>query len=165
MRHHTLLVVACLTVLSLAACAPTSPASERPPYTAVPLKGDPVITFTTTTDLLLIDITSPTGIGSAAIEKANGPWPSSITIRLRVTGLESLKFRYADTVIEVSVSSQTNAVREMYEQPGTTGVAGPGDPYWMAVIPGEDYFDLNVPTDFLQSGENKFTIEWIDFYR
>lgn len=165
MRHHTLLVVVCLTVLSLAACAPNSPASERPPYTAVPLKGDPVITFNTTDDQLLIDITSPTGIGSAAIEKASGPWPSPITIRLRVTGLESFKFRYADTVIEVSVSSQTNAVREEYTQPGATGVTGPGDPYWLAVISDEDYFDLKAPADFLKNGESKFTIEWIDFYR
>jgi hypothetical protein len=166
MRHHTSLVLSCLAVLCLAACAPSSASNERATYKAVPLKGDPVITFSTTTDMLLIDITSPTGIGSATIEKTAGQWPPEVVMRLRVRGLESFKFRYADTTIEVSVSSHgDNAVHEVYEQPGKMGVVISGTPYWIAVTPGEGYFDLEAPADFLKSGENKFTIEWIDFYR
>jgi hypothetical protein len=163
MRHQVLLAAACLAVLSLAACAPDSSAIERPAYTAVPLKGDPVITFRPADDNLLIDVTSPTGIGSAAIEKTVGQWPSQVTVRLHVTGLESFKFRYADTTIDVSVSSHgDNAVRE---EATTSGALQAGDPEWLAVTPGEGYFDLEAPADFLKSGENKFTIEWIDFYR
>ncbi|NTU63893.1 MAG: hypothetical protein HGB05_10960, partial [Chloroflexi bacterium] len=126
----------------------------------------PRITFNTTSDLLLIDITSPTGIGSATIEKTAGQWPPRVVMRLRVKGLESFKFRYGDTIIDVSVSSHgDNAVRETYEQPGKMGAAVSGSPYWMAVTPGEGYFDLEAPADFLKSGESQFTIEWIDFYR
>jgi hypothetical protein len=132
----------------------------------VPLKGDPRITFSAADDMLLIDITSPTGIGSAAIEKTAGQWPPKVVMRLRVKGLESFKFRYADTIIDVSVASHgANAVHEVYEQPGKMGAVRAGDPYWIAVTPGEGYFDLEAPIDFLKSGENKFTIEWIDFYR
>ena len=164
--RRSVLILSSFVLLSLVACAPASTAIDRATYKAVPLKGDPVITFSTTNDMLLIDITSPTGIGGATIEKNSRQWPPQIVMRLRVKGLENFKFRYADTTIEVSVSSHgDNAVREVYEQPGKKGTVSPGDPYWIAVTPGEGYFDLEAPADFLKSGENKFTIEWIDFYR
>jgi len=74
--------------------------------------------------------------------------------------------RYTHTRIGVGVSSHgDNAVHEEYEQPGKMGADSPGDPYWIAVTPGAGYFDLEAPADFLKSGESKFTIEWIDFYR
>jgi hypothetical protein len=166
MRRHTLLVWSCLIVFGLAACVPSTAAHERATYTAAPLKGDPRITFSATADELLIDITSPTGIGSTTIEKTAGQWPAQIVMRLRVKALESFKFHYADTVVDVSVSSHGDyAVREVFEASGKMGTASAGDPYWIAVTPGQGYFDLEAPADFLKSGENRFTIEWIDFYR
>ncbi len=84
-------------------------------YRAVPLKGDPRITFSATNDTLLIDITSPTGIGSAAIEKTAGQWPGQIVMRLHVKGLENFKFKYGDTSIDLAVSSQSDqAVQRCY---------------------------------------------------
>lgn len=166
MRRHTLIVLSWFAILSLAACAPSSASNVRATYKAVPLKGDPRITFSTTGDTLLIDITSPTGIGSTEIEKTSGQWPGQIVMRLHVKGLESFKFQYGSTGIDLSVSSHgDNAVHEGYEQSGKMGTVSASDPYWIAVTPGEGYFDLEAPTDFLKSGENKFTIEWIDFYR
>jgi hypothetical protein len=169
MRHYTVLALSCLAVLGLAACAPSSASNERATYKAVPLKGDPAITFNTadaTGDTLLIDITSPTGIGSAAIEKTAGQWPLKVVMRLHVKGLESFKFRYADILVDVAVSSHGDqTVNETYQQAGQTRTTSSGDPYWIAVTPGEGYFDLEAPSDFLKSGEDKFTIEWIDFYR
>jgi len=166
MCRYAVLALSCLAVLGLAACAPSSAAEEHATYQAVPVKGDPRITFSTAADAVLIDITSPTGIGSAAIERTSGQWPAKIVMRLHVKGLESFQFLYGDTRIDVGVSSHgDNAVHEEYEQPGKMGTASPGDPYWIAVTPGAGYFDLEAPADFLKSGESKFTIEWIDFYR
>lgn len=161
--RHSVFILSSLILLSLVACAPATTSIDRATYKAVPLKGDPVITFSTTNDMLLIDITSPTGIGGATIEKTSGQWPPKIVLRLRVKGLESFKFRYADATIDVSVSSQgNNAVRE---ESSVTGPLQAGDPEWIEVTRGEGYFDLQAPPAFLQSGESKFTIEWIDFYR
>jgi hypothetical protein len=166
MHRWQLMMLSCLVVLGLAACAPSSTSIDRASYKAVPLKGDPVITFSTTNDMLLIDITSPTGIGGAAIEKTSGQWPGKIIMHLQVTGLERFKFRYADILIEVAVSSHGDqTVNETYQRAGQTSTVRAGDPYWIAVTPGPDYFDLEAPADFLKSGENRFTIEWIDFYR
>ena len=130
------------------------------------MKGDPRVTFSATSEMVLIDITSPTGIGSAAIEKTAGQWPGQIVMRLHTQGLEKFTFQYGNTRIDLSVSSHSDhAVHEVYTQPGQTGTVSAGDPYWIAVTPGQNYFDLQAPADFLKSGENKFTIEWIDFYR
>jgi hypothetical protein len=166
MRHCALLVLSCFTLLGLAACVPSSAAIQPATYQAVPLKGDPRITFNPSGDALLIDITSPTGIGSATIEKTAGQWPGKISLRLQVQGLESFNFQYAGNNLAVAVSSHgDNTVREEYEQAGQTNTTSAGDPYWIAVTPGEGYFDLEAPADFLKSGEDRFTITWIDFYR
>jgi hypothetical protein len=166
MRRSALLAISALVVLGAAACAPSSASSVRAVYRAVPLNGEPRITFSTTSDRLLIDITSPTGIGGAAIEKTAGQWPGTIVMRLHVKGLEKFEFKYGATSIELAVSSQNNqAVHEVLTQPGKMGTVSPGDPYWIAVTPGPGYFDLQAPADFFKSGENKFTIDWIDFYR
>jgi hypothetical protein len=166
MRRFAVLALSCFTLLSPTACAPSSASSKPATYEGVPLKGDPGITFSTAGDMLLIEVTSPTGIGSAAVEKTSGQWPGKIVMRLHVKGLESFTFRYADVRIDASVSSHgDNAVSEAYQQSGTSGAAAPGDPYWIAIAPGEGYFDLEAPADFVKSGEDKFAIEWIDFYR
>jgi hypothetical protein len=149
-------------LLSLAACAVPTRQIARPTFHYTPLKGDPKIVFMTSSELLLIDITSPTGIGSAAIEKAFGQWPPKIVMRLHVSGLESFKFKYGAKTVEVSVSAQT---REVLVQEGQISTVGPGDAYWMNVTRNPGYFDIEAPADFMKSGENKFTSEWIDFYR
>ena len=166
MRRSTVILLSWLVVLGTAACAPSSVSNVRAAYRAVPLKGDPRITFSTTNDTLLIDITSPTGIGSTAIEKTAGQWPGTVVMRLHVKGLEKFEFKYGNSSIDLAVSSQSDqAVHEVLTQPGKMGAVSPGDPYWIAFTPGKGYFDLQAPADFFKSGENKFTIEWIDFYR
>ena len=164
--HRTHWLVLGLAVLAVTACSASSAPSARPAYQATPLKGEPHVTFSTTSEMVLIDITSPTGIGSAAIEKTAGQWPGQIVMRLHTQGLEKFTFQYGNTSIDLSVSSQSDhAVHEVYTQPGETGAVRASDPFWIAVTPGQNYFDLQAPADFLKSGENKFTIEWIDFYR
>ena len=166
MRRYTLPVLLYLVAASLAACAPSSASVQPATYQAVPLKGDPRVTFNTSNNTLLIDITSLTGIGSAAIEKTSGQWPGKIVMRLHVKGLERFAFQYTGNSIGVGVSSHgDNTVHEVCEQAGKLSTLNAGDPYWIAVTPGEGYFDLEAPPDFLKSEENKFTIEWIDFYR
>jgi len=151
-----------VALLSLAACAAPTRQIDRPTFHYTPLKGDPKIVFTTSTESLLIDIASPTGIGSALIEKASGQWPPKVVLRLHVRGLESFKFKYGAKTVEVSVSAQT---REVLVQEGQITTLGPSDAYWMNVTRNPGYFDIEAPADFMKTGENKFTIEWIDFYR
>lgn len=165
MPRFTLILVFVCT-LALAACAPAGRQVDSPSFHATDLKGDPRIIFTASADLLLIDITSPTGIGSARIEKTAGQWPPKIVMRLRLKGLESFKFTYGDQTIALEVSSQNDkVVRESLLKNGQQTTLTAGDPYWMNVTPGNDYFDVEAPLDFFKSGATQFTMEWIDFYR
>jgi hypothetical protein len=162
-RHCWFVVLSGIALLSLAACAAPARSTERPAFRYTPLKGDPRIVFTTSNEMVLIDITSPSGIGSAAIEMISGQWPPKVVMRLHVTGLESFKFKYGAKTVEVSVAGPQT--REVLVQAGQIGTVSPGDPYWLNVTYNSGYFDIEAPADFLKSGENKFTIEWIDFYR
>ena len=169
-------------LFTLTACSRAALPPEPPTLTVTPLKGDPVIVFSVSDDLLLVDITSPTGIGSAAIAKTSGQWPAKIVLRFRLSGLEDMKFRYGDTLLEVHIASHgANRVSEAVTKNGETRPLSPGQlldaQYWMAVqIVGADgapgvapvkdgTIDVTVPPDFFRSKETKFTLEWIDFYR
>jgi hypothetical protein len=166
MRRSFLFAAACLTILSATACAPSSAPAVHATYQATTLKGDPSVTFNTTGDTLLIDVVGPSGIGGSAIEKTSGQWPSKIVVRLHLKGLEKFHLQYGANNVDVTISSQgDHAVHEVYSQPGEISAVSAGDPYWIAVTPGQGYFDLQMPSDFLKSGENRFTIDWIDFYR
>ena len=154
-----------IAFLSLATCAPSARQIDRSTFRYTPLKGDPQIVFTTSSELLLIDIISPTGIGGATIEKTAGQWPPKIVMRLRLKGLEDFKFTYGTTTVEINVSSTTQTVHETLIQAGQTSALSTGDAHWMNVTSNTGYFAIEAPADFLTSGENKFTIEWIDFYR
>jgi hypothetical protein len=162
-RRYLCVLLFGASLLSLAACAAPARPIARPTFRYTLLKGDPRIVFTTSNEMLLIDITSPTGIGSAAIEKASGEWPSKVVMRLHVRGLESFKFQYGARTVEVSVSA--TQTREVLIEEGQIGTLSPGDPSWLNVTRKSGYFEIEAPADFLKSGENKFTIEWIDFYR
>jgi len=165
-RRYLFVLLSGVTLLSLTACAASTRQIDQLTFRYTPLKGDPQIVFTTSNDLLLIDITSPTGIGSATIEKAAGHWPPKIVMRLHLKGLESFKFTYGAKTVNVSVSSQNSQLlREELVQAGQTFSLSAGDAYWMAVTTNSGYFDIEAPADFFKSGEDKFTIEWIDFYR
>ncbi len=161
-RRYLLALLSGAVLLSLAACAAPARPIDRPTFRYTPLKGDPRIVFTTSNEMVLIDITSPTGIGSVMIAKASGQWPPKIVMRLHVKGLESFKFKHGAQTVEVSVSTQT---REMLVQEGQISALSPGDAHWMNVTSNSGYFDLEAPAAFMQSEESKFTIEWINFYR
>ncbi len=180
MRNKIITLLSLL--LTLVACSRTTLPPEHPSLTATSLKGDPQIAFNVTEELLLVDITSPTGIGSAEIAKPSGQWPAKIVLRFHLSSLEDLKFHYGDTALEVHVSSHgANLVSEAVTKNGTTRPLAPGQlldaQYWMGVqIVGADgapatvpvkngHIDVTVPPDFFRSKETKFTVEWIDFYR
>ena len=159
-------VMALLLWFSLAAC--TGPRQGAgPTFRATGLKGDPTILLTASNVTLLVDVTSPTGIGSARIEKTSGNWPPQIVMRLRLKGLESLKFTYADRTVnlEVPSSGMGGVIESAQVGSGTFAPLTPDSPYWMKVTPGEGYFDVTAPPDFFTSGADQFVVEWIDFYR
>lgn len=178
LRHRILpwmpaaLFVVCASVL--AACQVT----EASPYLAAvsTQKEDDSLTVTAQGDRLFVDITSPSGIGAGRATIVSAAQPAAVELRLRLQGLEELRFAYGEQAITVTVSSVGDgAVRESVKLAAGVSVAlTPDSPYWMAVTveqsePGSTtptpLFVVQAPRDFLEQGGRTFELSWIDFYR
>lgn len=159
------------TVCLLVACG-----TGTPRFSITPDKADDTITYEWAGNAATFDITSPGGIGGARIVRTGGSTPNKIVLQLRLRGLESLKFRYANNEVTVSVpSSGAHTVNESARLNGGTAMeVAPASEYWMPVeivsvsetIPLVDgYFRVELPPAYYASGANEFSLEWIDFFR
>jgi hypothetical protein len=124
----------------------------------------------------LIDIHSPTGIGSAAFELQSGNMPENIVLRLHLQGLEDFRLLSGNDQIAASLSSSDplsgdqRIISSESESPLLRG-----HPLWMEIeivsegekdIPlKQGHFEVTIPQEFIQNAGNSFEIQWIDFYR
>ncbi len=160
-------------VLGLTACA-SAPSTVTPGYRAVNLQpGDSIKVDDATQDVTL-EVTSERGIGKVDIVRTGSP-PKTLTINFHLKGLEELRWSWGDTTLIAHVSSNDGGVREEVIQNG--GQPVPVDstsPYWAPVaiegsnpkIPLQDgFFAVTAPPAFLQAAPQRFSLQWIDFYR
>jgi hypothetical protein len=174
-RHSSLVLAALL----LGACAlPTAqPAAE----VTVTQAENAQINAEWRGDVLIVDVRSKTGIGSAQVSLPPDAAQRDLILRMHLRGLENLTFSYAAGTVQVAVASSGEPlVRESFA-PAAEVTAQPiarGSAQWMNVgilsnnpaatpsIPLEDgHFDVSAPPDFLSGGHTDFTLSWVDFYR
>jgi hypothetical protein len=160
-------------LVAMAGCT-SVPAAATPRYRAVAVQPGDDVTFHGDTGGVTIDITSERGLGSVEIERL-GPPPKTLTINFHLKGLEELRFSWGDTRLFVYVGSGDGSVRE--ELGLAAQQATPIDStslYWATVrieaenpkIPLENgFFAVSAPPAFLQDAPQRFTLQWIDFYR
>jgi hypothetical protein len=127
--------------------------------------------------VVLVDVQSPAGIGSAIFELESGVMPGEIIIRLHLQGLEQFRLTSAQDSLSASVSSREEPdITEVIVSAGSETPILPGHPLWMeieiisesteqSILLAERYFEITLPTDFLQKAGTSFEIQWIDFYR
>lgn len=150
--------------------------------------GDPVFAITTKNKddqvdiqyengTALINVTSPTGIGSATLELESGTMPEEIIVRLHLRGLEEFRLTSAQTGIAASVSnSDPSEVHQRIIAASSDTPLLPSQPLWMKIeivseqsvktLPMEEgYFEITVPKEFIRKAGKSFEIEWIDFHR
>jgi len=127
---------------------------------------------------MAIDITSPSGIGSATFELESGSMPETIVLQLHLGGLEEIRVSSAQTTIAASVASTGSfeVKNQRLIQSGTESVLTPAHPWWMKIRVVSDettptvplqqgYFELEIPKGFITETGNSFEIQWVDFYR
>lgn len=128
-------------------------------------------------DQATFSIRSPLGISRAVIERAGDKWPATVTLRLHLRGLESLKVTNGKVTLEAAVSSQDGKVR--LSQDGKDDLSrDPKSPYCMTIrIVGNDgkpatvlpikdgYFEMALPKAFFEGNPKSIAVNWIDFYR
>lgn len=127
---------------------------------------------------LIIEVTSPSGIGSAELT-ISGPMPKRAVLRLWLKGLEGLEVSYGETVVTASLLGTTgsNLMEAIRLASGEEELVTPSSPYWMAVqvvptgpspttIPlAQGYIEISLPEHFFRSKERTVAIRWVDFYR
>jgi hypothetical protein len=134
-------------------------------WVIIPEQNKPQITIETNRTSPVLVVVSREGIGSATIE-APATAPATITVRLRLRGLEFLQVSYSNVVLQVSVSSHgDNAVREYRRVEQREEPIPPGSRQWMKVRRRAEVIEVDLPAEFCESKTRRCQISWIDFYR
>jgi hypothetical protein len=145
-------------------------------------QADAQITVDATPERAVIEVFSPSGIGSAGFTIPTGPVPQEVIFHLHLKGLEQFTFTYQQYTVIASVSSGPGAeVRESVRldatDPASEQPISAGSPYWMEVqiVPAEGaaasiplesgYIAVKAPRGWAAAAPRKFDITWIDFYR
>jgi hypothetical protein len=125
----------------------------------------------------IIEVESPSGIGSATFELESGNMPEQVILRLHLRGLEELRLTSVQTSIAASVSnSDPSEIHQRIAAASIDTPILPGEPLWMEIeivseravemLPLEEgYFEVRVPGEFLRKAGISFEVKWIDFHR
>jgi hypothetical protein len=166
-------LIACAAAL-LASCAVVADRSEAPAFAVTAAEPQDAVTIVSDGEAGLIEVESPSGIGSARVELVSGGWPARMIARLHLKGLEEFRLLYADTVVAASAASGSASGGQRILSSGTEQPIGPGHPLWLEIrivaekreIPLEGgYFEVAFPGRFAREAGSSFEIQWVDFFR
>jgi hypothetical protein len=149
----------------------------------VPEQPTPELNFTTASDgegntlavstegqTVIVDVYSQNGIGRASVERVSEQVPEKIVLRLHLAGLEEFRLSYDSTILVASVSStgSSDILQSILTPGGNERSLTQDSPLWMdlRVVTGQaaTYFEITLPAE-LQRDLQRFSIDWIDFYR
>ncbi len=177
MRSRCLIQVTALSLAALCVSVGCAGSAGAQPSYSISVDGaGNQVTFTSSANAALFEVTSESGLGAAQVSQVSGQPPTKLVIRLHLRGLEEFDFDYGATKVIVSVSSHgDNAVSESVSRGGSAPTPiGPASPYWMPVevmpspASGDQAgrsFSVAAPNDYLQGTYRAFSMKWIDFYR
>lgn len=148
-------------------------ADGEPVFAVSAAQGDDEITLQTEDNTTVIDIHSPTGIGSAVFRLEAGRLPAQIVVQLHLRGLEEVRLVAEEVTVVASVSGEQ--VQSQRKISGNSEQAlGSFDALWLniqivaesATLPLDaGYFEIHVPEELLERSGGRFEIHWIDFFR
>jgi hypothetical protein len=151
------------------------PAAPPPAMEVKTRKPEDRVEMKTEGDAATWDVFSPSGIGGATITAAGGKWPATVTVRLRLRGLESLAISNGKVKLAGSVLSHSGNARRVSltedgkEQPGPAETEirvldAAGKP--IQGLPDQGgCFEITLPKALLEGQPKSLELNWIDFYR
>jgi hypothetical protein len=150
---------------------------DDPPFRITTKRDGDKVEVTVENGKAVISVHSPFGISQATIERRGDNWPTSVTVRLHLKGLENLKITNGKETLKASVSSQDAKVR-LWKDGEEYSPLDSKHPYWMEIrmvgkdgkpvktIPLKDgYFEMPLPKALFEDNPKSITLNWIDFYR
>ncbi len=172
MQH---LIISGLLVLSVVVTITT--ADDTPPFKITTKRENDKVVVKAEKDKVVISVQSPFGVSQAVIERMKAKWPDTVVLRLHLKGLENFQVTNDKMKLEASVSSQDSKVR-LWKNGKEELPLDAKSPYGMEIrmigsdrkpaksIPLKDgYFEMDLPTVFLEDNSKSITVHWIDFYR
>jgi len=179
MRTHSTLGLLLACILMAGCAAPPGAPEKSPPVFNLTAEGDGnELTVSMEGEIVIIEVQSQSGIGSATIELVSGEFPENILLRLHVQGLEELRLSYSGTAITASVSSRDgrNVLQSLVTPDEGERSITPDSPSWLDIalvseqstpnIPlDQGYFEITLPEGLLTEADRSFSIQWVDFYR
>ena len=152
-------------------------ADDTPPFKITTKRDNDKVVVKAEKDKVVISVQSPFEISHAVIERMETKWPDPVVLRLHLKGLENFQVTNDKMKLEASVSSQDSKVR-LWKNGKEESPLDAKSPYWMEVrmigsdrrpataIPLKDgYFEMVLPSVFLEDNPKSITVHWIDFYR
>ncbi len=131
----------------------------------------------------IVTVTSASGIGGAVLERTGAAWPEPLRVRLRLSGLESLKVTSGPVTIRGWGSHAGNPrtwVDAIHDQGRVESLRllDPQDRFWIDIQAIDDqgqpakviplqggHFEFTLPGALLVPRAKTVEIEWIDFHR
>lgn len=169
MKHHPRLAVFLLAGLLLLASCDISGQEAMIELTLD--RSDGASTeLTIDDDRALIDVTDPRGINGLTAQLTTGQWPATITVRLRLQGLEQLDIAYDNITLTTGRSSNESPdpplMLTVTDDQGNAQTASPSaDIYYPDIRRTADGYEIDLPPHFFNEAQPSFSMRWIDFYR
>ncbi len=130
---------------------------------------------------VVFDFYAGRGIGGVRIIPKAGVWPTSVTLRLRLGGLESLRISGGDVVVSASVLSHSGHRQLQEIEEAGKKRAGEGSEAFRVAIRLLDgngreiealpdpakggCFEVALPPALLARAKAGLTLNWVDFFR
>ena len=128
---------------------------------------------------VVFSVKSPSGIGSATIERVEKNWPETVALKLHLKGLENLVVSNGKVKLNVAVSSQDGKLRvRLWKDDKEAEQLDQKSPYWIDIriigadgkpaqeLPVKDgHFAMILPKAFLKGSPKSLSVQWIDFFR
>lgn len=122
-----------------------------------------------------LDVTSPSGIGGATVILTKGRWPTTVFLRLHLSGLESFAVSNGKVKLTGSVLSHSGNTKRLYlAEVGSEVEREPGTQINIFDAQGEPAnrlptkggcFEIRLPKALLESQPKSLELGWVDFYR
>jgi hypothetical protein len=134
-----------------------------PPKVELKKPGDSAA-IAVTGNVMVVSITSETGIGEATLTRTGDKWPARIVIRLGVRSLES--FDMQNGIIQFNTSMKSP--KQMPYWKIGTNPSPPNSPDGVLdaiVSRAEGVMTITVPKEMMEGNPKTMTVGWIDAYR
>ncbi len=157
-----------------------SKSNEQIPYEVAAKKDGDRVDVLPGPNRATFTITSHTGIGGATIRRTTNDWPTTLTVRAHLSGLESLSVSNGKVRLHISVLSHSGHARllHLWKQDKEGPQLDKGSPFWTEIgifnadgkrtenIPNKGgYFELALPNALFKDNPESLHLDWIDFYR